>query len=200
MNDQTVYIVDDDAAVRDSLEYLVKSAGMRVETFISAEDILARWGPEFTGCLVVDVRMPGLNGLEMLEQLFARGCELPAIVITGYGEIQGAVKAFKQGAIDYLQKPVNHDVLLGKIRDGLATDARHRAARGAEAETRRRIASLTRRQQQVMRLVLAGHSNKEIAHQLAISTKTVESHRGQVMGKLEVRNIADLTRLVLSVS
>lgn len=196
-DDSVVFIIDDDAAIRDSLSWLVESVGLRVKTFANADEFLAAYDPSLLGCIVLDVRMPGLSGLDLQEELNRRASDLPVLIITGYGEVQGAVRALKAGAADYLQKPVSDQTLLDGIQDCLRANIRERKKRAGQADIVARMAKLTRRQRQVMDLVVAGRLNKEIARCLDISVKTVESHRGHVMQKMGVSTIADLARLAL---
>ncbi|MFQ5535647.1 MAG: response regulator transcription factor [Sphingomonadales bacterium] len=200
MSDPTVYIIDDDAAVRDSMSWLVESVGLKVRTFSSAKDFFEIFDPSLSGCLVLDVRMPGLSGLDLQRELISHGCSLPILIITGYGEVQGAVRALKAGAIDYLEKPVSDQMLLDRIHQCLEKHARFRQMQTDKVKVEARIASLTPRQREVMELVLAGNSNKEIAMQMNISIKTVESHRSNVMQKMEASSIANLARISLGVA
>lgn len=197
-DDSVVFIIDDDAAIRDSLSWLVESVGLRVKTFANGDEFLEAYDPSLLGCIVLDVRMPGLSGLDLQEELNRRASDLPVLIITGYGEVQGAVRALKAGAADYLQKPVSDQTLLDRIQDCLRANIRERKKRADQADVVSRMASLTRRQRQVMDLVVDGRSNKEIGRRLDISVKTVESHRGHVMRKMGVSTIADLARLTLS--
>lgn len=195
--DSVVFIIDDDAAVRDSLSWLVESVGLHVKSFANADEFLEAYDPSLLGCIVLDVRMPGLSGLDLQEELIRRASDLPVLIITGYGEVQGAVRALKAGAADYLQKPVSDQTLLDRIQDCLRANIRERKKRADQEDVVSRMASLTTRQRQVMDLVVGGGSNKEIAQCLDISVKTVESHRGHVMRKMGVSTIADLARLAL---
>ena len=197
-DDSVVFIIDDDAGIRDSLSWLVESVGLRVKTFANGDEFLEAYDPSLVGCIVLDVRMPGLSGLDLQEELNRRASDLPVLIITGYGEVQGAVRALKAGAADYLQKPVSDQTLLDRIQDCLRANIRERKKRADQADVVSRMASLTRRQRQVMDLVVDGRSNKEIGRRLDISVKTVESHRGHVMHKMGVSTIADLARLTLS--
>ena len=197
-DDSVVFIIDDDAAIRDSLSWLVESVGLRVKTFANADEFLETYDPSLLGCIVLDVRMPGMSGLDLQEELIRRASDLPVLIITGYGEVQDAVRALKAGAADYLQKPVSDQTLLDRIQDCLRVNIRERKKHADQAYIVSRMASLTRRQRQVMDLVVDGRSNKEIAQCLKISVKTVESHRGRVMQKMGVSTIADLARLTLS--
>lgn len=197
-DDSVVFIIDDDAAIRDSLSWLVESVGLRVKTFANGDEFLEAYDPSLVGCIVLDVRMPGMSGLDLQEELNRQASDLPVLIITGYGEVQGAVRALKAGAADYLQKPVSDQTLLDRIQDCLRANIRERKKRADQADVVSRMASLTRRQRQVMDLVVDGRSNKEIGRRLDISVKTVESHRGHVMRKMGVSTIADLARLTLS--
>ncbi len=192
----TVFIVDDEPAIRESLSRLVGAAGFRAECFDGADAFLAAYRNGRPGCLVTDIRMPGMNGLELQERMRADGCAIPIIVLTGYGDVPGAVRALKGGALDFLQKPYEPDVLLVRIAEALERDARAREAAARAAEVGSRVARLTPREREVMALVIEGKANKVIAIDLGISERTVELHRGRVMGKLEARSVAELIRTV----
>ena len=196
---QRVYIVDDDEAMRDSLAWLLESQGFAVTAFAAAEDFLAACSEEMAGCIVLDVRMPGMSGLELYEKLAARRCSLPVIFITGHGDVPMAVSALKKGAVDFIEKPFNDKELLAVIGQCLARERATRAQRRREAEAARRLAGLTGREREVMDLVLAGKLNKQIADVLNISIKTVEVHRARIMDKMAVRSVAELVQAVLSV-
>lgn len=194
----TVYVVDDDAAVRDALRMLLQSEGMRAETYASAEQFLGAYQPQTTGCLLVDVRMPGMSGLELQETLAARGVRLPVIVITGHGDVAMAVRAMKAGAVDFIEKPFDNAALLECLRNTLArtADARKHAAELAEMIAR--LALLTPREREVMEFLVAGKPNKVIAADLGISARTVEVHRAKIMEKLKARSLADVVRIALA--
>ena len=192
----TVFIVDDDPDVRDSLSRLVRAAGFEVECFESADTFLAAWREERPGCLVTDIRMPGMTGLELQERIRSEGSSIPTIVLTGHGDVPGAVRALKGGALDFLQKPYEPDVLLVRIAEALEKDARTREARERAAEIEARLSQLTPREREVMSLVVEGKANKVIAIDLGISERTVELHRGRVMHKLGARSVPDLIRKV----
>jgi len=198
--ESTVFVVDDDAAMRDSLRWLLQSIGLAVETYASAEEFLGRYDADQPGCLVLDVRMPGMSGLTLQETLVARGITLPVIVITGYGEVPTAVRALKAGALDFIEKPFNDDVLLERVRQALDKDRTARAARSRQTEARARFAQLTAREREVMELVTAGKANKVIAAELGLSPKTVEVHRANVMRKMEADSVAELVRLAMLLS
>lgn len=189
---ETVPVVDDDPAVRKGLARLLRSAHHSVQTYASAAEFLARAGDDGVGCIVLDVRMPGLDGIELQERLAARGDDLPIIFLTGHGDIPMSVQAMKQGAFDFLTKPVDEEVLLGAVNRALL---RHRAASAERLQTRAlraRLESLTPREQEVLRWVLSGALNKQIAANLGIAEKTVKIHRGQVMKKLGLTSVAEL--------
>ncbi len=195
--DLTVYIVDDDDALRESLAFLLAGEGFRTATFSSAEEFLAACRPGDAGCLVLDVRMPGMSGLELQARLAADQAPLPVIVISGHGDIPMAVRAVRSGALDFLEKPVSDEVLLMRIRAALAQARELAEARAQRDQLQRRIARLTPREHEVMRLVVVGHPNKQIAAELGITEKTVEVHRKHVMHKLGLRNAVSLARLGL---
>ena len=195
----TVFVVDDDAAVRQALSWLIESVGLRVEAFASAQEFLdAHPESDLAGCLVLDVRMPGLSGLELQAKLAAQGAGLPVIILTGHAEVPMAVQALKAGAVDFFEKPVSEQKLLDRIQQALEQDARDRLRRAGRAEVRARLARLTARERQVLGLVVAGKSNKEMASELGVTTKTIEAHRAQIMRKLEAESLAELVRLSLS--
>lgn len=193
----TVFVVDDDQAVRESLALLVQSVGLEVETFASAQDFLDLYAPERPGCLITDIRMPGMSGLELQERLSADGRHIPVIVLTGFGDVPAAVRALKGGAIDFVEKPFNPQALLDLVQQAIVRDSERRAQAAREADLDKRMASLTPREQEVMALVVAGKANKVIAIDLLISERTVELHRGRIMKKMRARSLAELMRIVL---
>jgi len=193
----TVFVVDDDEAVRDSLELLVATTGLAVETFASAREFLDAYDPERAGCLVTDIRMPGMSGLELQEHLVALGASIPVIVLTGHGDVPAAVRALKAGAVDFVEKPFKPQALLDLINQAIARDRETREAMAREGAIAERLASLTPREREVMELVVAGKANKVIAVELDISERTVELHRGRIMKKMKARSLAELMRLVL---
>lgn len=196
-DEQTVFVVDDDDAFRDSLEVLFESVGLEVETFDSAAVFLDRLDPERRGCLVLDVRMPGMSGLELQAQLNERGVHLPTIFITGHGDVPMAVRAMKSGAVDFLTKPFSHQELLDLVQSALKGEAEGREREDERRTILDRLRRLTPREEEVMELVVEGHANKVIAHRLDISQRTVEIHRSQVMKKMEAASLAELVRMVL---
>lgn len=193
----TVFIVDDDDAVRDALKLLMESAGLRAEAYACAQAFLDAYRPERGGCLVLDIRMPGLSGLELQERLCAQNISLPVIMLTGHGDVPAAVRALKAGAVDFLEKPYDSDTLLERIQLAIARDAEERRASSLQAETAQRLEQLTPREREVMELILAGKANKVVAIELDISERTVELHRARIMKKMAVRSLPELMRLVL---
>jgi RNA polymerase sigma factor (sigma-70 family) len=193
----TVFVVEDDEAVRSSLRTLLRLKGFPADAFASAEEFLAAWRREWTGCLVVDLRMPGMSGLELLTRLRELGCDLPAIVITAHGDVANTRSSFRAGAVDFFEKPVDNEALLRAIREALDRSAE----RSREARERERLgellARLTAREREVLDLVAAGRHNREIAGALGISPRTVEVYKARMMEKLQVRRVPDLVRLVL---
>lgn len=197
-SDSIVFVVDDDAAVLDSLRFLIESVGLRVRTFSSADEFLAAYTPDQPGCLVLDIRMPGMSGLELQEQLAKRGYTLPVIIITAHGDVPSAVRAMHAGAVDFMSKPFNDQSLLDRVHQALAKDARTRRDEAVRAAIAAKVALLTPREREVMDLVVSGMSNKGIAAQLQLSAKTVETHRARVMEKMEAGSVAELVRMVLT--
>lgn len=196
---QSVYIVDDDQAIRHAMELLMRSVGLDYEIFHSADEFLAGHTNDRAGCLVLDIRMPGLGGLELQEKLNEMGSTLPIIFITGHGDVPMAVEAMQKGAVDFIQKPFRDQELLDRITEALKTDQERRSARDEQAEVSGRIDKLTKREREVMDLVVTGKPNKVIAYELGVSQRTVEIHRARVMEKMEARSLADLVRMHLAI-
>ncbi|WP_042698459.1 response regulator transcription factor [Azospirillum sp. B506] len=194
---RTVYVVDDDPAMRHSLAWLIGALGVSVESFGSGEEFLRAVRPDRPGCLVTDVRMPGMSGLELQDMLARAGSLLAVVVITGHGDVPMAARAFRGGAVDFIEKPFNDQLLLDRVHEALETSMRAWAVHARKAEVRSLLARLTPRERQVADLVVAGKLNKVIAAEINLSTKTVELHRHNVMEKLEVGSVADLTRLLI---
>lgn len=192
-----VFVVDDDDAVRESLAFLLKSVGLRVESFASAQDFLKQYNATRAGCLVLDIRMPGMSGLELQDKLSQMGSMLPIIFITGHGDVPMAVKAIKAGAADFVQKPFRDQELIDRIREVLEEDASARVEKLQKAEILKRIDSLTEREREVMEQVVDGKANKVVAIDLNVSQRTVEIHRANVMDKMKARSLAQLVRLVM---
>jgi two-component system response regulator FixJ len=195
---QTVYVVDDDQAIRHAMELLMRSVGLQFEIFHSADDFLVGHSNDRAGCLVLDIRMPGLGGLELQEKLLENGSSLPVIFITGHGDVPMAVEAMQKGAVDFIQKPFRDQELLDRIAEALKTDEKRRSARDEKAEVSARIEKLTNRERQVLDLVVTGKPNKVIAYELGVSQRTVEIHRARVMEKMEAKSLADLVRMHLA--
>jgi FixJ family two-component response regulator len=197
-----VFLVDDDASVRRALARLIKSAGHQVQTFASAQEFLATPSSvaERAGCLVLDVSMPGLTGMDLQRELQSKNCNLPIVFITGHGDIPMSVKAMKAGAVDFLPKPVQDTVLLGAIEQAMMRASRIRAARQTVEDAQRRVETLTARERQVMPLVVRGLPNKIIAYELGIVEKTIKVHRARIMRKMQVQSFADLVRIVEKLS
>ncbi|MEZ5493877.1 MAG: response regulator FixJ [Pseudomonadales bacterium] len=193
----TVFVVDDDDAVRESLAFLLKSVGLKVESTASAQDFLKSYNPARAGCLVLDIRMPGMSGLELQEKLKQMDSMLPIIFITGHGDVPMAVKAIKAGAADFVQKPFRDQELIDRIREVLEEDASARVEKMQKAEILKRIDSLTEREREVMEQVVDGKANKVVAIDLNVSQRTVEIHRANVMDKMKARSLAQLVRLVM---
>jgi two-component system, LuxR family, response regulator FixJ len=191
----TVFIVDDDEGVRVALDWSLRKDGFRVESFPSAETFLGSVHSERPGCLVLDIRMQGMSGLDLQEVLTAHGYQIPIIFMTGHGDIPTTVKALKAGAVDFVEKPLARDVLIERIRDALQEDERRRLEAAVRTEVRGRYQTLTPREREVMALVTKGLSNKEIARVLTISPRTVENHRARVMTAMQADNLATLCHL-----
>lgn len=196
----TVYIVDDDEAVRDSLRWLLEANNYRVRAYASAEAFLAEYDEQQPGVLIADVRMPGMSGLELQEQLIARQSPMPIVFITGHGDVPMAVSTMKKGAVDFLEKPFN-ETDLREIVSRMFEQANHRLTQVmAQREHDAMLARLTAREQQVLERIVAGRLNKQIADDLGISIKTVEAHRANIMEKLQVTTVADLMKVALAKS
>ena len=193
----TVIVVDDDEAVRKSLQMLLKSVGHVAVGYASAQQFLAAWDKDQSGCLVLDVRMPGMSGLELQQELNRRGAVLPVIFITGHGDIPMAVAAMQSGAFDFLQKPFRDQDLIDRIQRGLEQDRVNREQLREQGRIRAQFASLTPREREVLTLVVAGNANKVMAADLGVSQRTIEIHRGRVMEKMGARSLAQLVRMVM---
>jgi len=191
----TIFVVDDDPAVLKSLGRLLRSAGLHVETCNSPQDFLARHNPALPGCLVLDVAMPGLNGLEVQQALAAIGDERPIVFLTGHGDIPTSVEAMKRGAVDFLTKPVNAEDLLKAIHSAIVKDSVRRLERDEVEEFKQRLATLTPREREVLPYVISGRLNKQIAGELGTAEKTIKVHRARVMEKMKVQSVAELVRL-----
>ena len=193
--DPVVFVIDDDRMIRDGLQGLIRSVGLRVETFASAQDFLAVKRPDVPACLVLDVRMPGVSGLDLQLKLSDAGIHIPIIFITGHGDIPMSVRAMKEGAYEFLTKPVRGQDLLDAIQKAIASDHERRKEREELNEVRERFLTLTPREKEVLHLVVAGLLNKQIADQLGMSELTVKTHRAHVMEKTNAESLAHLVRM-----
>jgi RNA polymerase sigma factor (sigma-70 family) len=190
----TVYIVDDDAAVRDSLSLLLSLRGYRTAVFACAEDFLRTHTVESAGSLIVDIKMPGMSGLELQAELAARGARLPVVIITAHGNVAAARTAFKTEAVDFLEKPFDDDQLVSAIEASFARERARLDARAQNSRRHTRLAALSEREREVMRLLVIGLHNRTIGEKLEISARTVEVHKARIMQKLGIRNLAELIR------
>ena len=193
----TVFLIDDDPGVRDSLSLLLALKGIRTQLFASAESFLAALSADWCGCVLTDLRMAGMSGLELQAALRERGIEMPMVVLTAHGDVATVRTALKNGAFDYLEKPVEDEILLDVLRNALLADRERRASVIARSAADERLARLTPRERQVLELLGNGHQNIDIAARLGISPRTVEVHKARVMEKLDSRSLADLIRIVL---
>ncbi len=193
--DAIVFVVDDDSSIREAIKSLVSVVGLRAETFGTAQEFLQNERPDLPGCLVLDVELPGLSGLDLQRELAAHGIELPIIFITGYGDIPMSVRAMKAGATEFLTKPFRDEDLLDAIEQALERDRVARQSSREIAQLRERFDTLTSREREVMSLVVAGWLNKQIGFELGISEITVKIHRGRVMNKMGVQSLAELVRM-----
>jgi len=196
---QIVYVVEDDEAVRDSLEMMLVSMAHKVETFPTANAFLEDYDESMAGCIVLDIRMPGMDGMELQKALNSKNSILPIIFVTGHGDVPMAVEAMQQGAIDFVQKPYREQELLEKIKAALELDAEQRTSLIEKKEILRKLEELTPREQEIMDMMIDGHANKVIAIDLDISQRTVEIHRSRVMHKMGTHSLAHLVRMIMSV-
>ncbi len=192
----TVFIVDDDPDMRGALRYLIEGVGLDVVEFENGRAFLDGYDGRRPACLVLDMRMPGMGGLDLQDELHELNIDMPVIMLTGYGDVPSAVRALKSGVVDFVEKPFNNQEVLDKIQRSLETDTERQQERERHAEIRSRLERLTPREREVMKMVISGKSSKEIAHGLDISIKTVEVHRSHVMEKTQTANVAELLNLV----
>ena len=197
MSDTTVFLIDDDASVRDSLSLLLSLKGMRTQLFAAAETFLETYRPEWRGCLLTDLQMPGMNGLDLQRALLDRGISLPVVVLTAHGDVQTTRLAMKSGAFDFLEKPVNDEVLIDVLNNAIREDSLRHGTQSAENAVRSRLSRLTPREREVLGLLVEGLSQREIAGRLTISPRTVEVYKARMMEKLQCRSLADLIRAAL---
>jgi RNA polymerase sigma factor (sigma-70 family) len=195
--DAMVHIVDDDPAMRDSLRWLIESVGLAGRTYTTAEEFLAKYDDGGPGCLVLDVRMPGLSGLELQEKLRRQGIGIPIIIITAHADVPIASRALKAGALDFIEKPFSDQILLDRVREAIERDRDQRRIAAKRAAIAAQVAQLTPREREVMGLVVAGKANKVIASELGLSQKTVEVHRARVMRKMHADSVAQLVQLAM---
>ncbi|MFQ5805868.1 MAG: response regulator transcription factor [Phycisphaerae bacterium] len=198
-NGPTVFVVDDDPDLCEAVRWLLEADGLAVETYTAAGDFLDAYTPDRPGVLVLDVRMHGMGGLDLQEHLIDQGFHIPVLILTGHGDVPMAVRSMKAGAVDFLQKPASDQVLLDRIRTAIRLDARNRQQRLRKDAIMARMANVTPREREVMDLVVAGTANKQIAHELSVSEKTIEVHRKRVMKKMQVDSAVELVRAVLSI-
>jgi FixJ family two-component response regulator len=190
-----VCVVDDDPSVRVAMERLLKSVGLTVKTFASAREFLDQATPEWSGCLIVDLRMPGMGGLDLQDQLSARQVSLPVIFLTGYGTVPASVRAMKAGAVDFLEKPVDDQTLLDAVHKALERDRRARGNQAGMQALEQRLAILTPREYEVLTFIISGRLNKQVAAELGTTEKTIKVHRARIMKKLQCASLAELVRL-----
>jgi RNA polymerase sigma factor (sigma-70 family) len=195
-----VMVVDDDAGIRNAMRILLKSVGIEATLYASAQEFLAAYQPSQPGCLVLDIRMPGMSGLELQQQLNLRGAVIPVIFMTGHGDIPMAVEAMQHGAFDFLQKPFRDQDLLDRIQRAITRDAELRESLGEHTRIRSHLDSLTAREREVLDLMVKGKQNKQIAQDLGVSPRTIEIHRARVMEKMEAHSVAELVRMMLDLN
>jgi len=193
----TVYIIEDDQSVRDALGLLLGLRGYPVAMFADGLSFLQAYRPDWCGCLLIDIRMPGMDGLTLQKHLLDKGCSMSAIIMTGHGDVQSAREAFRSQAVDFLEKPIDHAKLMNAIEEGFARQLAARNQDSQRSEFDHLLASLTPREREVMELVVAGRHNREIAETLGISPRTVEVHKARMVAKLGVENVPDLVRMSL---
>ncbi|MCW8945703.1 MAG: response regulator transcription factor [Sedimenticola sp.] len=199
MSESTVFIVDDDQEVREALQLLMESVGLNVELFSSATLFLEQFDETRPGCIVLDVRMPGISGLDLQMQLAEKPLCPPIIIITGHGDVPMAVRAVQAGAVDFIEKPFNDQALLDSVHRALEQDAQQRGEASHIADIQQRLSRLTPREREVLELVVQGLRNKLIASELSVSQSTVEAHRAKVMDKMEAKTLSDLMRMMLTI-
>lgn len=198
--DNTVFIVDDDPSVRDALGLLLGLHGFRTAFYADAASFLGAWQPDWCGCMIIDIRMPGMDGLALQRRLREQGCMIPAIIVTGHGDVASARDAFRAEAIDFLEKPIDESRLVAAIAEAFERQAETRGDREQKERIARRLAALTPREREVMELVVAGRHNRAIADQLGISVRTVEVHKARMLAKLDVEGVPQLVRLSLGLT
>lgn len=196
MSSGTTHIVDDDPAVRDALQWLLQSRGVFSQTWGCASEFLSFARPDLSGCLLLDVRMPGMSGIELFDRLRALNCRLPVIFLTGHGDVPMAVQALKDGAFDFIEKPYDDNALVDKVLAAIERDSKRSARYGSMQLLQQKLAQLTQREHEVMQRILAGKLNKVIADELGIAMRTVEVHRSHIFEKMQVRSAVDLSQVL----
>lgn len=199
MTQACAHIIDDDDAIRDALQWQFRTRGVECRIWSGAEAFLAAWRPDWRGCIVLDIRMEGMSGLECFDELIDRQCALPVIFITGHGDVPMAVSALKKGAFDFIEKPFNDNDLIEHVQRAMAQDAASQRAAADRDTVESRLATLTAREREVMELILEGKFNKVIADELSISMRTVEAHRSRVFDKMMVRSAVELAQMLTSI-
>jgi len=192
-----VYLVDDEFAIRDSLTLLIETSGFNIQSFESAQEFLDSYNHERPSCLLLDVRMPAMSGLELQEELNKRDIDIPIIFISGHAEVSDSAKAFRAGAIDFLEKPFEYSVLLERIEEGIDKDIYARKQRSMKQEIQKRLAQLSTREMDVLRLIISSHSNKESAKILNVSNRTIDAHRARIMEKLQADSLTELMKIAM---
>ena len=198
MTQSTIFIVDDDPAMRDSLSWLIETIGYPVKVFSSAQEFLDAYQPDNPGCLILDVRLPGMSGLQLQQKMKGDGIHLPVIIISGHGDVPMAVKAMQQGAMVFLEKPFRDQELLDNIQEALVVDEQNRKRDAISSEVQTCVDLLTQREKEVMELMVKGNPSKEIARHCGISVKTIEIHRARVMEKMKASSLPELVHMVLN--
>lgn len=197
MKQATIHVVDDDQAVRESIEWLIESVGLNIRTYASANEFLENYTEDSLGCLILDVRMPGISGLDLQHILTERGIDLSVVFVTGHGDVPMAVRALKNGAVDFIEKPFNDQLLLDTIQSAVQKHSQRLKQRAELENLQTRYDNLTTREQEVMDRVVTGKPNRDVGGELGISVKTVEVHRAKVMEKMRARSIADLVKMAM---
>ena len=195
MTENTVFLVDDDASIRDALSLLISLKGLRTSVFASAEDFLAVYNPDWRGCLLTDLKMQGMSGLELQSVLRERGVQLPVVVLTAHGDVTTTRAALKNGAVDFLEKPVNDEVLIDVLMNAIRIDAQRHQVHAQQEERSARLSRLTSREREVLALLAEGFSHREIAEKLSISARTVEVYKARMMDKLQCGTLAEVVRI-----
>ncbi|MBN1806844.1 MAG: response regulator transcription factor [Sedimentisphaerales bacterium] len=195
-SESTVFVVDDDETMREGLRQLLQSVNLNIKTFASSQEFLDSYDPSSPGCLILDVRMPGMSGPKLQEELLTKNIHLPIIFISGHGDVTMVANVFKKGALDFIEKPFSSQILLDRIQDAIAKDIQFRKKLDEQESIKEKLALLTKREQEVMNLIVAGKLNKVVANELGLSQRTVEVHRANIMEKLKVGSIAELVTIV----